>query len=89
MNQSTSIDQVVYVCTCYKWFPCLLQVLDQQDALIGYNAATDKYENLLTAGIIDPAKVKYKPIIHIHTHTHIHIRIHIPSNVNLSPCLGF
>ena len=34
-----------------------MQVLDQQDALIGYNAATDKYENLLTAGIIDPAKV--------------------------------
>ena len=34
-----------------------LQVLDQQDQNIGYNAATDKYENLLEAGIIDPAKV--------------------------------
>ena len=34
-----------------------MQVLDQSDANIGYNAATDKYENLLSAGIIDPAKV--------------------------------
>lgn len=34
-----------------------MQVLDSGDAAIGYNAASDKYENLLTAGIIDPAKV--------------------------------
>lgn len=34
-----------------------VQVLEQMDKNIGYNAATDKYENLLQAGIIDPAKV--------------------------------
>ena len=34
-----------------------MQVLDQQDTSIGYNAATDKYEDLLKAGIIDPSKV--------------------------------
>ena len=33
------------------------QVLDQQDTAVGYNAATDQYENLLKAGIIDPTKV--------------------------------
>lgn len=32
-------------------------MIDTGDATIGYNAATDKYENLLMAGIIDPAKV--------------------------------
>lgn len=32
-------------------------MLDQQDTSIGYNAATDKYEDLLKAGIIDPSKV--------------------------------
>jgi len=33
------------------------KVLDQQDNNIGYNAATDKYEDLLKSGIIDPSKV--------------------------------
>lgn len=33
------------------------KVLDQQDTAVGYNAATDKYEDLLKAGIIDPTKV--------------------------------
>lgn len=33
------------------------KVLDQQDNNIGYNAATDKYEDLVKSGIIDPAKV--------------------------------
>lgn len=33
------------------------KVLDQQDTSVGYNAATDKYEDLLKAGIIDPSKV--------------------------------
>ena len=34
-----------------------VQVLEQTDANIGFNAATGKYEDLLKAGIIDPTKV--------------------------------
>jgi len=32
-------------------------VKENKDLNFGYNAATDKYENMLTAGIIDPTKV--------------------------------
>ncbi|KAJ6891295.1 hypothetical protein NC651_024712 [Populus alba x Populus x berolinensis] len=33
------------------------QVLSNADIRYGYNAATDTYEDLMTAGIIDPTKV--------------------------------
>ena len=33
------------------------RVKDAKGAEEGYNAATDKYENLVAAGVIDPAKV--------------------------------
>ncbi|KAK9841934.1 hypothetical protein WJX84_000954, partial [Apatococcus fuscideae] len=33
------------------------KVMEQKDSNIGYNAATDKYEDLFAAGIIDPTKV--------------------------------
>jgi len=35
------------------------RVLENLDQAIGYNAATDKYEDLMAAGIIDPTKVNY------------------------------
>ena len=34
------------------------RVLENLDQSIGYNAATDKYEDLMAAGIIDPTKVR-------------------------------
>ena len=37
----------------------LLQVLDSGDVNVGYNAETGVYEDLLKAGIIDPAKVPW------------------------------
>ncbi|WP_228242738.1 chaperonin GroEL [Porphyrobacter sp. GA68] len=33
------------------------KLLDQQDTSFGFNAATDTYENLVQAGVIDPTKV--------------------------------
>ena len=33
------------------------KLLDQQDTSFGFNASTDKYENLVQAGVIDPTKV--------------------------------
>ena len=33
------------------------KLLEQKDASYGYNAATDKFEDLVTAGVIDPVKV--------------------------------
>jgi chaperonin GroEL len=33
------------------------KLLDQNDEALGFNAATDVYENLLAAGVIDPTKV--------------------------------
>jgi chaperonin GroEL len=33
------------------------KLLDQDDTSFGFNAATDTYENLVTAGVIDPTKV--------------------------------
>lgn len=33
------------------------KIKDQNSPTIGYNAATDKYEDLMDAGIVDPAKV--------------------------------
>ena len=33
------------------------KLLDQSDTSYGFNAATDTYENLVTAGVIDPTKV--------------------------------
>ncbi|MEO1968758.1 MAG: chaperonin GroEL [Sphingomonadaceae bacterium] len=33
------------------------KLLDQSDTSLGFNAATDTYENLVTAGVIDPTKV--------------------------------
>ncbi|HZU63409.1 MAG TPA: chaperonin GroEL [Novosphingobium sp.] len=33
------------------------KLLDQADEALGFNAATDVYENLLAAGVIDPTKV--------------------------------
>ena len=35
----------------------LCQVLSNDDAKFGYNAATGQYEDLMAAGIIDPTKV--------------------------------
>ena len=32
-------------------------MLDKKDANFGYNAATDKFEDLVKAGVIDPVKV--------------------------------
>lgn len=34
------------------------RVLENLDRGFGYNAATDKYEDLMQAGIIDPTKVR-------------------------------
>ena len=36
---------------------CQQRVMESLDANIGYNAATDVYEDLMAAGIIDPTKV--------------------------------
>ena len=33
------------------------KLLDQKDVAFGYNAQTDKYEDLIKSGVIDPAKV--------------------------------
>ena len=33
------------------------KLLDQSDTSFGFNAATDTYENLVQAGVIDPTKV--------------------------------
>ncbi len=33
------------------------KLLDQSDTSYGFNASTDVYENLVTAGVIDPTKV--------------------------------
>ena len=33
------------------------KLLDQTDTSFGFNAATDQYENLVAAGVIDPTKV--------------------------------
>ena len=33
------------------------KLLDQQDTSFGFNASTDTYENLVSAGVIDPTKV--------------------------------
>ena len=33
------------------------KLLDQKDEGLGFNAATDAYENLASAGVIDPTKV--------------------------------
>jgi chaperonin GroEL len=33
------------------------KLLDQDDTSFGFNAATDTYENLVAAGVIDPTKV--------------------------------
>ena len=33
------------------------KLLDQSDTSFGFNASTDTYENLVTAGVIDPTKV--------------------------------
>ena len=33
------------------------KMLDKKDANFGYNAATDKFEDLVKAGVIDPVKV--------------------------------
>jgi chaperonin GroEL len=35
----------------------LEKVKEHKDAGFGYNAATDKYEDLVKAGVIDPTKV--------------------------------
>ena len=37
------------------------RVLENLDRGFGYNAATDKYEDLMQAGIIDPTKVRPLP----------------------------
>jgi chaperonin GroEL len=37
--------------------------LENQDQNIGYNAATDVYENLYETGIIDPTKVVRRALI--------------------------
>ena len=37
---------------------CQQRVMENLDANIGYNAATDVYEDLMAAGIIDPTKVE-------------------------------
>jgi chaperonin GroEL len=34
------------------------KVLNNQESAFGYNAAADKYEDLIKAGIIDPTKVE-------------------------------
>lgn len=34
-----------------------MQVLSVSDTRYGYNAATDQYEDLMAAGILDPSKV--------------------------------
>ena len=40
------------------------RVLENLDQSIGYNAATDKYEDLMAAGIIDPTKVPRRHKLH-------------------------
>ena len=43
---------------------CQQRVLENLDANIGYNAATDVYEDLMAAGIIDPTKVGFPSCLH-------------------------
>ena len=40
------------------------KMLDKKDANYGYNAATDKFEDLVKAGVIDPVKVVRRPRSH-------------------------
>ena len=40
-------------------------MLESNDPKIGYNASTGVYEDMLAAGIIDPAKVRF--LLHIYT----------------------
>lgn len=40
---------------------CLQRVLEDGNPNFGYNAATGKFEDLMAAGIIDPAKVSLLP----------------------------
>lgn len=35
-----------------------MQILASDDIRFGYNAAKDRYEDLMAAGILDPSKVK-------------------------------
>lgn len=37
------------------------RVMDEANPNFGYNAATDKYEDLMESGIIDPTKASAKP----------------------------
>lgn len=48
------LNQIKYPAeTCY-----ILQVLSNDDPRYGYNAARNRYEDLMAAGIIDPTKVR-------------------------------
>lgn len=38
----------------------LIQILSTDDIRYGYNAAKDRYEDLMAAGILDPSKVSQK-----------------------------
>lgn len=55
----------LFTMICHPWIMCFdccilaSQVLANDNARFGYNAATDKYEDLMSAGIIDPTKVSY------------------------------
>ena len=49
------------------------RVLENLDRSIGYNAATDKYEDLMQAGIIDPTKVRPLPKNNLRYQLPIHV----------------
>jgi hypothetical protein len=54
------------------------RVLENLDRGFGYNAATDKYEDLMQAGIIDPTKVRPLPEEDAQTSTRVYVSAHIP-----------
>lgn len=46
------------------------KVIDSQDPNYGYNAAIDKFEDLMQSGIIDPTKVRAAGHRNVHYATH-------------------
>lgn len=48
------MNHVTFVC---------LQVLSSSDDRYGYNAAKDRYEDLISAGILDPSKVVFQTFL--------------------------
>lgn len=47
-----------------------MQILSNSNIMYGYNAAQDCYEDLMSAGIMDPTKVSYLQALVVEHHLH-------------------